>query len=163
MYSHLACPRYSNRKIAPIVALVIIAIAWIFAPAATAGNTTGQKPATAFHAGASAIDITPLELPVIVNGGVRERLADKIHDPLHARCLVLDDGTKQLAIAVVDNCIIPRALADKAKALAAKNTPIPSERILISATHTHSAPSVYACLGTDCDEKYAKWLPAKIA
>ncbi len=157
MYQH------TDHKITQFIALVIFVTAWIFVPAAKAGNTTGQTPVKIFRAGAYAIDITPLELPVIVNGGVQERLADKIHDPLHARCLVLDDGTTQLAIAVVDNCIIPRSLADEAKALAAKDAQIPSERILISATHTHSAPSVYACLGTDCDEKYAKWLPAKIA
>ncbi|MBN2593412.1 MAG: hypothetical protein JXA81_07890, partial [Sedimentisphaerales bacterium] len=148
MYRYSAHSRYSICKIIQIITLVIAAISLTLAPA-----TAGQEPAEVFRAGAFAVDITPLELPVIVNGGVQERLADKVHDPLHARCLVLDDGTKQLAIVVVDNCIIPRSLADEAKALAAKDTQIPSERILISATHTHSAPSVYACLGTDCDEK----------
>jgi neutral ceramidase len=162
MYHRLACSRYSNYKIIRIVALVIIAIALIFAPEAPAGNKGHESPKV-FRAGAFAIDITPLELPVIVNGGVREQLADKVHDPLHARCLVLDDGTKQIAIAVVDSCMIPRSLADEAKALAEKDTQIPSERILISATHTHSAPSVHACLGSDYDEKYAAWLPSKIA
>lgn len=49
-----------------------------------------EKPV--FRAGAFAIDVTPLELPVIVNGGMSERLVDKIEDRLHARCLVLDDG-----------------------------------------------------------------------
>ena len=152
MYRHIPFSRIFTCQIAFIAAVVII----VCAAATTA-------PAKTFRAGAYAIDITPLELPVIVNGGVRERMADKVNDPLHARCLVLDDGTKQLAIAVVDNCLIPRALCDQAKALAAKETGIPTERILISATHTHSAPSVCACLGTDCDEKYAKWLPGKIA
>jgi hypothetical protein len=123
----------------------------------------GKEPDKVFRAGAYAIDITPLELPVLVNGGVRERTVNEVHDPLHARCLVLDDGTLQLAIAVVDSCLIPRSLLDEAKALAAKDTGIPTERIMISATHTHSAPSVFGCLGTDCDEKYAKWLPGKIA
>ncbi|MFC1794057.1 hypothetical protein ACFL3Q_10780 [Planctomycetota bacterium] len=153
---------YSQKK-ARVVALIIVAIALTWSSAAPAGDTAGEEPTKMFRTGAFAIDITPLELPVIVNGGVRERLADKVYDPLHARCLVLDDSTIQLAIVVVDSCIIPRSLADKAKALAAKDTGIPSERILISATHTHSAPSVYGCLGTDCDEKYARWLPAKIA
>jgi neutral ceramidase len=123
----------------------------------------GNEPSKVFRAGAYAIDITPLQLPVLVNGGVRERVADKVHDALHARCLVLDDGTVQLAIVVVDSCLIPRSLADEAKALATKDTGISTDRILISATHTHSAPSVSGCLGTDCDEKYAKWLPGKIA
>jgi hypothetical protein len=138
----------------------VFVCAW--APITPAGQQN-QEPAKVFRAGAFAIDITPLELPVLVNGGVRERVANKVHDPLHARCLVLDDGTVQLAIAVVDSCLIPRSLADEAKILATKETGIPSERILISATHTHSAPSVSGCLGTDCDEKYAKWLPGKIA
>lgn len=163
MYHHLAFSRYSNYAITQIIALVIIAITLTFVSEAPADNNKDREPAKVFRAGAFAIDITPQELPVIVNGGVREQLADEVHDPLHARCLVLDDGTKQIAIAVVDSCIIPRSLADEAKALVTKDTQIPSERILISATHTHSAPSVHACLGSDCDEKYAMLLPAKIA
>jgi neutral ceramidase len=163
MFHHLACSRYlSCNKVIRIIVLGIIAASLTLAPKAPAGNKD-QEPAKVFRAGAFAIDITPQELPVIVNGGVREQLADKVHDPLHAHCLVLDDGTKQIAIAVVDSCMIPRSLADEAKALATKDTQIPSERILISATHTHSAPSVRACLGSNCDEKYARWLPAKIA
>jgi len=140
------------------IILAVITMECILTPIAP-----GKEPAEIFRAGAFAIDITPLELPVIVNGGVRERTANEVHDPLHARCLVLDNGSTQLAIAVVDNCLIPRHLLDEAKALTTKDTGIPTERILISATHTHSAPSVFACLGTDCDQKYAKWLPGKIA
>ncbi|MHC4326202.1 MAG: hypothetical protein ACYSUX_18180, partial [Planctomycetota bacterium] len=151
--------RHSNCKIVRIVTVAI----FIICCALTSVAPADQSPAKVFRAGAFAIDITPLQLPVIVNGGVREGLADKVHDPLHARCLVLADNTIQLAIVVVDSCIIPRSLADEAKALAAKNTGIASERILISATHTHSAPSVYGALGSDCDAKYAKWLPGKIA
>jgi hypothetical protein len=127
------------------------------------GQPSSETTPAVFRAGAFAIDITPQTLPVLVNGGVQERVVDRVHDPLHARCLVLDDGRIQLALVVVDNCLIPRSLADQAKDLAYRDTGIPPERILISATHTHSAPSVYACLGTDCDERYAKWLPGRIA
>jgi len=35
--------------------------------------------------------------------------------------------------------------------------------MLISATHTHSAPAVAGCLGTDVREDYAAWLPGRIA
>jgi hypothetical protein len=125
-----------------------------------------QQPAAAakvFRAGAFAIDITPLKLPVIVNGGMTERTADKITDRLHARCLVLDDGTTQIAIAVVDSCMVPRDLLDEAKELASKATGIPADRMMISATHTHSAPSVHGCLGSDKDEEYSRFLPPQIA
>ncbi len=158
---------YSECKMAWFAAIVVASIAWTMAfPAKAADTKTGQnskEAAKEFRAGACAVDITPLELPVLVNGGVRERVANQVHDPLHARCLVLDDGTVQLAIVVVDSCMIPRSLADEVKALAAKDTGIPSERILISATHTHSAPSLCGCLGTDRDERYARWLPGRIA
>lgn len=120
-------------------------------------------PAKTFRAGAYAIDISPLKLPVIINGGMTERIADKITDRLHARCLVLDDGTTQVAIVVVDSCMVPRDLLDEAKELARQATGIPTHRMLISATHTHSAPSVHGCLGSDKDEEYARFLVPQIA
>jgi hypothetical protein len=129
------------------------------------GNATyclaADKPV--FRAGAFAVDITPLELPVIINGGMSERVADKIEDRLHARCIVLDDGKNMAAIVVVDSCMIPRELLDEAKELASKATGIPTDRMLISSTHTHTAPSVHGCLGSDPDEKYVKFLPTQIA
>jgi len=77
-----------------------------------------------------------------VNGGFSDRKATSAHDPLHARCLVLDDGTTKLAIVVVDSCMMPRELIDAAKALASKKTGIPTTNMMISATHTHTAPTV---------------------
>jgi len=121
------------------------------------------EPARTFRAGACAIDITPTKFPVIINGGFLANRASRAHDPLHARCLVLDDSRIRLAIVVVDNCLMPRELLDEAKALAHKACDIPTERILIAATHTHSAPSVMGALGTPADEAYAKYLPGRIA
>lgn len=125
--------------------------------------TASPAAAKEFRAGAFAIDVTPLELPVIVNGGMTERVVDKVEDRLHARCLVLDDGTTQLAIVIVDSCMMPRDLLDDAKRMASEATKIPPQHMLIAATHTHSAPSVFACLGSDADEKYSKFLPVQIA
>ncbi|MCI0357599.1 MAG: hypothetical protein L0211_03825 [Planctomycetaceae bacterium] len=116
-----------------------------------------------FRAGAYAINISPLKFPVIINGGMTERTADKLTDPLHARCLVLDDGQTQIALVVVDSCMVPRHLLDEAKDLARQATGIPTSRMLISATHTHTAPSVHGCLGSDVDEDYARFLPPQIA
>jgi putative membrane-bound dehydrogenase-like protein len=35
--------------------------------------------------------------------------------------------------------------------------------MMVSATHTHSAPAAMACLGTRQDKAYAEWLPGRIA
>lgn len=116
-----------------------------------------------FQVGAYAIDISPLEFPVIVNGGMTERKATAIVDHLHARCFVMSDGTETIVIAIVDSCMVPRALLDEAKRMAAEATGIRPDRMLISSTHTHSAPSVHGCLGSDVDEPYSRMLPAQIA
>ena len=126
-----------------------------------AGTCRALEPS--LRAGAVAIDITPLKLPVIINGSMVERTADKIVDRLHARCLVLDDGTTTVAIVVVDSCMMPRKLLDHAKQLASQATGIPANRMLISATHAHSVPSVHGCLGTDEDAAYVQYLPGQIA
>jgi neutral ceramidase len=136
----------------------------ILLAAAIGSLTSAAEPQSkVFRAGAYAIDISPLEFPVIINGGMTERIADKITDRLHARCLVLDDGQTTIAMVVVDSCMVPRQLLDEAKELASKATSIPTSRMLISATHTHSAPSVHGCLGSDADEKYSRFLPPQIA
>jgi hypothetical protein len=119
--------------------------------------------AAEFRGGAAAIDVTPEKFPVIVNGMFTERIATKALDPLHARALVLDDGTTKIAICVVDSCMMPREFLDKAKEMAAKPTGIRVENMCISATHTHSAPAVMGCLGSDADPVYPAFLQAQIA
>lgn len=116
-----------------------------------------------FRAGAFAADITPTKLPAIVNGGFREKTSNTVYDRLHARALVLDDGQERIALVVVDSCMVPRDLCDQAKALANKISDISTDRILISSTHTHSAPSAMGALGSSADPNYIKELPGMIA
>ncbi|MFA6543217.1 MAG: LamG-like jellyroll fold domain-containing protein [Limisphaerales bacterium] len=115
-----------------------------------------------FQAGAAVIDVTPPTLPVLVNGGMTSRSIEKIKTRVNARAIVLADSRSRLAIVVVDSCMMGRPLLDEAKALATKRTGIPSDRILISATHAHSAPSSMGCLGTDADPRYVPFLRDKL-
>lgn len=140
---------------------VQLSIAAVFVLAAD-GSAAGQEKKV-FKAGAFAINVSPQKYPVIVNGGMTERTADKLNDPIHARCLVLDDGTTRVALVVVDSCMMPRDLLDEAKQTASRATGIPTSHMLISATHTHSAPSVHGALGSDKDEEYARFLAPQIA
>ncbi len=126
---------------------------------AAEGDLSGKK---VFRAGAYAADITPETLPVVVNGSFLERTANRVSDRLHARCLVLDDGTTRLAIAVIDTCVLAQGVVDEIKRRASEATGIPGSHILISATHTHSAPSLAMCLGSRPDEAYVKYLPGRV-
>ena len=115
-----------------------------------------------FRSGAYAVDISPTNFPVRVNAMFTERSADKVTDPLFAKALALDDGATRLVLCVVDTCMIPRDLIDRAKAEASKATGIPTDRMLVSATHTHSAPSAMGCLGSRADPRYVAFLPGRI-
>jgi len=125
----------------------------------------GSTPAGGgvFRAGAAAVDASPRKLPAIVNGYTFERVVNVVRDPLYARCLVLGDGTTRLAIVVVDICVMPRDLIDRAKQRASELTGIPVDRMLVSATHTHSAPSAMGALGSRADADYVEYLPGRIA
>ena len=116
-----------------------------------------------FRAGAAVVDIVPREFPISMLGSFSDRQATSAHDPLEVRAIVLDDGRMRIAIAVCDNCIIPRELIDEAKKLAVERTQIAAERMLIAATHTHTAPAVVVLSKIPVDARYTKLLVDKIA
>ena len=111
------------------------------------------------QAGAAIVDITPQEWPLAPRGSFTPRPVDSAHDSLKVRCLVLDDGSTSIALAVVDSCMVHRDVLDPAKKQASKATGIPVEHMLVSATHTHSAPFANAQHGTPQELAYQKRLP----
>lgn len=115
-----------------------------------------------FLAGSALTDVTPKQLPVLVNGGMTSRSIEKIKTPVSARSLAFSDGKEKIVIVVVDSCMMGRELLDQAKSIAAEKAGIPRDRILISATHTHTAPSSMGCLGTDADPVYSPFLVKKL-
>lgn len=112
------------------VMVVVCLLGWFTATASAA-----------LRAGAAKVDITPSQWPVSMVGQFYDRGATNAFDPLYSRAIVLDNGRTKLAIVVVDNCVIPREILDEAKRMASLATGISMNRMLISATHTHSAPA----------------------
>lgn len=100
----------------------------------------GDQPAASLQAGAATSDITPA-LGGDIIGGFLPIVSKHIHDPLRARCLVLDDGNTRLALVVCDLLGIHRSVSDEARREIAERVSIPRENVLICATHTHSACS----------------------
>lgn len=116
----------------------MVCVSLFVSMAFTLSCSTGSAPR--LQAGAAAVDITPKVWPLPLIGSFSFRPAESAHDPLHVRALVLDDGATQLAIAVVDSCYVQRDVLDDAKQRASERTGIPASNMLVSATHTHSAP-----------------------
>lgn len=113
--------------------LLLFTATLVHAAAPGSGAGTGTR---VFRAGAATSNVTP-RLGTFIN---TDRPATHINDELLARCLVLDDGRTRLAFAIVDGCIIHQEAFDQAKQRAHELTGLPVDHILISSTHTHSAP-----------------------
>jgi neutral ceramidase len=119
--------------------------------------------AAEFRAGAFAQPISPTMFPAPVNGSMKGAFAMGVTDPMHARCLALSDGRKELIFCVVDACLIPREICEQAKQIAAAKTGVPAGQMLISATHTHSAAALTPAFQSDPDPEYVASVPQRIA
>jgi hypothetical protein len=120
------------------------------------------EEAKRLHAGAATSNISP-PLGISLAGHMRDRKATHIHDEIHARCLVIDNGDIRIALATIDSCMVPREVMDKAKALAETATGIPAGHMLFAATHTHTAPTATPIFQSDPDPDYQAFLAQRIA
>jgi neutral ceramidase len=127
-----------------------------------AGNANASATPRQLRAGAAASNITP-RLGVSINGYFNDRRATHVHDELHARCLVLDDGQTRLALVVCDSCMIPREVMDAAKRKVEQQCGLSPSHVLISATHTHTAPTCAALFQSEPDPQYLEFLAERIA
>jgi neutral ceramidase len=136
---------------------LIVAVAVVLTLSADAAD----KPRV-FRAGAATSNITP-KLGTSINGNMQDKPASHIHDELHARCLALDDGTTKLVFVVNDSCMIPREVFDEAKAIVNRETGLPKENMMMSATHAHSAATAASVFQSNADVEYQKFLAVRIA
>ncbi len=121
-----------------------------------------SKDTPLLRVGAAAVDITPEKLPVSMTGSFQDRMATGVQDRLHARALIISDGEHEVAIVVCDICLITRDIFDKAKADASRITGIPENRMLMSSTHTHTAPTAVPLAQCNPDPEYVALLTRRI-
>ena len=116
------------------------------------------------RAGAAKTNITsPLGTPII--GGFAPFPAQEVHDELHARCLVLDDGRTRLAIVICDLLGVHRTLSLEARRLIREATGIPPENVIFAGTHTHSAGSALGVSRLAYDQpldEYQKFIARRV-
>lgn len=118
--------------------------------------------AQTFKAGAYAQDITP-RLGTLINGGFFSGYTQKIHDPLHARAIVMEKNKTTVVLVIVDICYMESPFIDGVKTIIQKETGIQPGNILIAATHAHSAGAVETWCLANADIDYRLRLPSLIA
>jgi hypothetical protein len=112
------------------------------------------------RAGAAEVVTTPPVGTPLDGYGGRVGGAIGVHDDLHARALVVDDGATQAAIVSVDLVGIDRRLVAMIRERVNAATRIPGEHIMVAATHTHAGP---AGLRRDLDAPLTEWMARTVA
>lgn len=113
-----------------------------------------------FMAGASEVVITPPVGTLLEGYGGRDGGAVGVHDDLHARAIVVDDGSTRAAIVSCDLVGIDRHLTQLVRQLVDERTDVPPANVMVSATHTHAGP---AGLRSDVDDALMDVTARKIA
>ncbi len=93
-------------------------------------------------AGTSKVEITP---PIGVKLGgfaARYKGSEGVHDPLYARTLYIKGEERSLLLISNDLVNVPDSIVSSVRAEVTSRTDLEEEGILISATHTHSGPSL---------------------
>ena len=113
-------------------------IVWLVTACLVAPIFAAESEQPTLKAGAAAVNITP-PLGEMVVGGFIPVPSYNVHDELHARFLVLDNGEARIGFVVCDNLGIPRDVFDDARKIIAQETDFPVDHLMMCATHTHSA------------------------
>lgn len=102
-----------------------------------------------FSVGYARVDITPKdELPIY------DGTASSAHDPLQITATAFCDGESAALLISVDVRSIRINIAETCQRLIEKSVGIPADRVMLNATHTHSAPAP----GFDNDENANHWV-----
>jgi hypothetical protein len=116
----------------------------------------------ALQAGAATSNITPW-LGVSIPGSFQPHYSADVHDELLAKAIVIDNGQKRIAMVSCDLIAIPEKIAQQAKQRISERCGMPSDHVMINATHTHSGAGIADLLQVKEDDDYTAWLPLKIA
>ncbi len=124
----------------------------------------------AVEAGVAAVDITPPKGAPLA-GYYFNRAATGTHDALRAKAIVLRDGDTQLVLVTCDLIAMPEGIVARAREAIHRDTGIKAANVMISATHTHTAPVVLSGFSRYALEsemlriaqEYAEALPGLIA
>ena len=125
-----------NRRCFPALTCAIVVT--LFA-GLCAVDTGAATPEPLLKVGFAERDITP-ELGMEHSGGYgKGPLYQTIHDPCKVRASVFDDGKQRVALVGVDAGDVRRPMVEAVRKAVYERCGIPSQAILIGASHSHSS------------------------
>ncbi|MBD3673157.1 MAG: neutral/alkaline non-lysosomal ceramidase N-terminal domain-containing protein [Planctomycetaceae bacterium] len=149
--------KHRSRPINPLILFGIVLITVDCGGSLTHPISAAEpETPTELQVGLAETDITPpVGFPMA--GYYHERLAEGAIDPLKAKAIVFREGETAAALVVCDLIGIATDLSREVRKAASKKTGIPASHIVISATHSHTAPDymkeLYLYLGGEEQEQ----------
>ena len=106
-----------------------------------------MKPSTKskFYCGAAEAEFTPAPGLTLL-GQMHERIATRKRDPLTANAVAYRQGRETVVLVSVDIGMLNEPFVRQTQHLFATRTGLPASKLLIHATHTHVAPTVFDLL-----------------
>lgn len=111
--------------------------------------------------GFARVDITP-PTGISIGGYYVERIADGVLDPLEINATAVSAGGKTIVFLAVDHCGIEMDLADSYKDAVCQKTGLEKSAVVITATHTHTAPHLKTEKGNEAVPAYVDFVRGKI-
>ncbi len=125
----------------------------------TAASAT--KAAPPLRAGAATANISPA-IGTSLAGFMTDRKTADVHDELLVRCAAIESGSTRMLLCTIDSCMVPRSILDRARARIARENSVDPASILMSSTHTHSAPPAMHLFQSLPDAHYVAMLEQRI-
>ena len=100
---------------------------------------------SAFKCGAAEAEFTPAPGLTLL-GQMHERIASHKRDPLTANAVAFQQGGETVVLVSVDICLLNEPFVRQMQQRFAKRTGLPASKLLLHATHTHAAPTVFPLL-----------------
>ncbi len=108
-----------------------------------------------FRAGAAKADITPANGIQLAGSIGRLRPCTGVNEPLFARALVLEQGSRRFCILALDVLVVDKPWAEEIRRCVHKVYGIPREAVMVHATQTHSGAEI----GNDMCGEECKHIP----
>ncbi len=155
----------SRRAVVSFLLVAVFGGCLALAPEGIASAAAGE-----IQVGTAVVKITP-PAGIPMAGYYSRRDSEGVLDDIYAKAAVFDDGKTKAAMVVCDLIGLPRSIALEARRLVEEKTGIPADNVMISVTHTHTAPVVIgassrdeaATGGSQLSKDYAAQLPKWIA
>ena len=104
-----------------------------------AGDREATTSTDCLDAGVGIVDITPTD-PVMLAGSPTRVMSSSVRTRLYVKALVLAAGRQKVAIVTLDTLKYPVEHVVRACRQIEQTTGVPSSKIIICASHTHSGP-----------------------